>query len=164
MGYYADATQQFRNELARAIPRDEIKRLHQKRPWLHFAVTAGLVAVLAGSTFAIVSLDAWYFWLPLAAVSGLAIFNFTVLLHEVVHRAVVRETSPGIYRFLGLLYAVPSGISASQFTRCRQKSTRAGSSCSTSRPRSLPSTFARRAGNRRATRQSYVRKSRSSEI
>ncbi len=117
MGYYADATQQFRNELARAIPRDEIKRLHRKRPWLHFAVTAALVAVLAGSTFAIVSLDAWYFWLPLAAVSGLAIFNFTVLLHEVVHRAVVRETSPGIYRFLGLLYAVPSGISASQFTR-----------------------------------------------
>ncbi|MFA6956403.1 MAG: fatty acid desaturase [Thermoanaerobaculia bacterium] len=117
MGYYADATQQFRSELARAVPREEIKRLHQKRPLLHFAVTAALVAVLAGSTFAIVSLDAWYCWLPLAALSGLAIFNFTVLLHEVVHRAVLRESSPWLYRLIGILYAAPSGISATQFTR-----------------------------------------------
>ena len=117
MGYYADASQQFRSELARAIPREEIKRLHQKRPWLHFAVTFALLAVLAGSTFAIVRLDAWYLWLPFAALSGLAIFNFTVLLHEVVHRAVLRGSAPAAYRLLGILYAVPSGISATQFTR-----------------------------------------------
>ncbi|MBI2214588.1 MAG: fatty acid desaturase [Acidobacteria bacterium] len=117
MGYYAEASQQFRNELARAVPRDEIKRLHQKRPWLHFAVTAALVLTLAASTIAIISLDVWYLWLPFAALSGLAIFNFTVLLHEVVHRAVIRESSPWFYRLVGILYAAPSGISATQFIR-----------------------------------------------
>jgi fatty acid desaturase len=40
-----------------------------------------------------------------------------VLLHEVVHRAVITESSERTYRFLGLLYAMPSGISASQFTK-----------------------------------------------
>ena len=63
------------------------------------------------------SLDRWYLWLPFAFVSGFAIFDFTVLLHEVVHRAVLSGKSEGAYRFIGILYAVPSGISSTQFTR-----------------------------------------------
>src|SRR5918993_479617 len=69
--YYADHAQQLKRDLAREIPVEALRELHQKRP----------------------------------------------LLHEVVHRAVLREASEGGYRFLGLLYAVPSGISSSQFTR-----------------------------------------------
>ena len=45
------------------------------------------------------------------------LFDFTVLLHEVVHRAVLTQSDDRAYRVLGLLYAIPSGISASQFTR-----------------------------------------------
>jgi fatty acid desaturase len=66
---------------------------------------------------AIVMLEPWYFWSPFAVVSGFAIFNFTVLLHEVVHQVVFRSSDRGLYRLLGILYAVPSGISATQFTR-----------------------------------------------
>jgi len=73
------------------------------------------VLLLAG--FAVVRFDRWYFWLPCAVVAGFAVFDFTVLLHEVVHRAVLAKSSERGYRVLGLLYAVPSGISASQFTR-----------------------------------------------
>ncbi len=56
-------------------------------------------------------------WIPLAVVQGFVIFNFTVMLHEVVHENAVRGQNGLANRFLGLLYAVPSGISATQFTR-----------------------------------------------
>jgi fatty acid desaturase len=48
---------------------------------------------------------------------GLTIFNFTVLLHEVLHGLVFTRPRPLLSRILGLAYATPSGISASQFTR-----------------------------------------------
>jgi fatty acid desaturase len=54
---------------------------------------------------------------PIAIVQGFTIFNFTVLLHEVVHHTIFVRRRPLAERILGLLYAVPSGISASQFTR-----------------------------------------------
>lgn len=115
--YYADHTRTLRHELGTAIPVDELRRLHQRRPILHALVAFGLIAVLALSTVAIVLLDAWYFWVPFAMVSGFAMFNFTVLLHEVVHRTVLVQQKDRINRLLGILYAVPSGISSTQFTR-----------------------------------------------
>jgi fatty acid desaturase len=56
-------------------------------------------------------------WIPLALVQGFTVFNFTVMLHEVVHHTVFRRPHPAAERALALLYATPSGISASQFTR-----------------------------------------------
>jgi fatty acid desaturase len=50
-------------------------------------------------------------------VQGFTIFNFTVLLHEVVHHTVFERAHRRVERLLGFLYAVPSGLSASQFTR-----------------------------------------------
>lgn len=117
MGFYADASRDLRRDLAAEVDKEELKALHRKRPVLHFFVVASLIGVLAGSTIAILQLDRWYYWLPFAVASGFAIFNFTVLLHEVVHKAVLTTSSPGVYRLLGILYAVPSGISASQFDR-----------------------------------------------
>ncbi len=117
MNYYAEHAQQLKQDLAREISAEDLRLLHQKRPLLHALVAFGNVAALGLSAVAIVSLDRWYFWLPFAAVAGLAVFNFTVLLHEVVHRAVMTKPDDRLYRLLGLLYAVPSGISASQFTR-----------------------------------------------
>jgi beta-carotene hydroxylase len=117
MPYYADHSTQLKRDLAAEVPTDELRELHRKRPLLHALIALGNVAALIGSAFAIVHFDRWYLWLPFAVVAGFAVFDFTVLLHEVVHRAVLAESSDRSYRFLGLLYAVPSGISASQFTR-----------------------------------------------
>jgi beta-carotene hydroxylase len=117
MNYYAEHAQQLKRDLALEIPADELRLLHQKRPLLHALVAAGNVAALIASGVAIVLFDRWYFWLPFAVIAGFAVFDFTVLLHEVVHRAVVRDSNDHLYRILGLVYAVPSGISASQFTK-----------------------------------------------
>lgn len=117
MNYYAEHAQQLKRDLAQEIPADALRGLHQKRPLLHAAVAAANFAALVASGAAIAMLDRWYFWLPFAAIAGFAVFNCTVLLHEVVHHAVVRDASDRLYRILGLLYAIPSGISASQFTR-----------------------------------------------
>jgi fatty acid desaturase len=115
--YYADHAQQLKRDLAREIPVEALRELHQKRPALHALIAIANVAALLLSAWAIVSFDHWYLWLPFAFLAGFAIFDFTVLLHEVVHRAVLQEASEPGYRALGLLYAIPSGISASQFTR-----------------------------------------------
>jgi len=117
VNYYAEHAQQLKKDLAQEIPADELRLLHQKRPLLHAIVAAANFAALVACGAAVVLLDRWYFWLPFAVIAGLAIFNCTVLLHEVVHRAVVRESGDRLYRILGLVYAIPSGISASQFTR-----------------------------------------------
>jgi beta-carotene hydroxylase len=115
--YYADHAQQLKRDLAAEIPAEELRRLHQKRPWLHALIAFANVAAIVVSAIAIVHFDRWYLWLPFAALAGFAVFDFTVLLHEVVHRAVLPTSNDRAYRFLGLLYAMPSGISASQFTR-----------------------------------------------
>jgi fatty acid desaturase len=117
VNYYAEHAQQLKQDLAREISVDELRILHRKRPLLHAVVAAANFAALFLAGAAIVLLDPWYLWLPFAIVAGFAVFNCTVLLHEVVHHAVLGNLNRRAYRLLGLLYAMPSGISASQFTR-----------------------------------------------
>ena len=117
VNYYAEHAQQLKHDLAREISADELRVLHRRRPLLHAAVAAGNFAGLIASGAAIAMLDRWYLWLPFAVVAGFAIFNCTVLLHEVVHHTILSRLDRRAYRILGLLYAIPSGISASQFTR-----------------------------------------------
>ena len=115
--YYADHAQQLKRDLAAETSAEDLRQLHQKRPWLHALIALANFLIIAGSGVAIVQFDRWYFWLPFAVIAGFAVFDFTVLLHEVVHRAVLTVSDDRTYRILGLLYAMPSGISASQFTR-----------------------------------------------
>ena len=115
--YYADHTVELRKQLGRELSTADLRRLHEKRPALHFMIALALLSVLVLSTLAIVNLHVWYLWLPVAFVSGFAIFDFTILLHEVVHRAVVDREQGSLNQLIGLLYAIPSGISSTQFTR-----------------------------------------------
>ena len=71
----------------------------------------------APATWGLIRFENPLIWIPLAIVQGFTIFNFTVLLHEVVHHTIFERRHPVAERLLGFLYAVPSGISASQFTR-----------------------------------------------
>lgn len=117
MGYYADHTKEMRAALAREISVDDLRALHQKRPVMHFLVVSGLVSALAVGVIGAAMIDVWWGWLPFSVLAGFALFNFTVLLHEVVHRSVFSRTGELGSRVLGFLYAVPSGLSATQFTR-----------------------------------------------
>jgi len=115
--YYGERTSLLRKKLTAAIPRDELKRLHERRPWRHFLVTLRQIGLLAISSYMLVRFTNPLVWIPFAFVQGFTIFNFTVLLHEVVHEAVANRSRPWLTRLLGIMYSFPSGISHLQFTR-----------------------------------------------
>ena len=115
--FYSQHAGALRAELGAAISRDEMRELHRKEPLRHFLVAGRQFAILAAATWALIRFDHPLVWVPLAIVQGFTVFNFTVLLHEVVHHTIFERRRPGVERVLGFLYAIPSGISASQFTR-----------------------------------------------
>ncbi len=117
--YYSQHARNLKLDLAAALNRDEIRRLHRIVPWRHFLIVARQLSLLASATLGLIYFDHLWIWIPLALIQGFTIFNFTVLLHEVVHNAVFvpDKKSRLRNRILGLFYAFPTGISASQFTR-----------------------------------------------
>ena len=115
--YYSQHAAGLRAELGVAISRETMRELHRKVAWRHFLVAGRQYVILAATTWALIRYRNPLIWIPLAFVQGFTIFNFTVLLHEVVHHTVFDRRRPRLERLLGYLYAVPSGISASQFTR-----------------------------------------------
>jgi fatty acid desaturase len=115
--YYSQHAVALRGELSRAVPGPLLRELHRKRPARHLVVAVRQFGILALATWGLIRFTHPIVWIPLALVQGFTIFNFTVLLHEVVHHLVFTQRHPWAERLLGYLYAVPSGISASQFTR-----------------------------------------------
>src|SRR4030095_10811654 len=85
--------------------------------WRHLLIAARQFAILGLSTWGLIVISNPLIWMPLVLVQGFTVFNFTVLLHEVVHHTIFERRHPRLERLLGLLYATPSGISPSQFTR-----------------------------------------------
>ncbi len=116
-GSYWRAIGDLKHRLTVAVPHETLKELHHKDPARHFLVVARQVVIFLAAFAA-----GWFFeslWvrIPCAVVLGFIVFDGTVLLHEVVHKAVFDGDRPEAYRWLGLLYALPSGISPTQFTR-----------------------------------------------
>jgi fatty acid desaturase len=115
--FYSQHASALRADLGRELPRPLLRQLHERSAARHLAVGARQFGILAACTWGLVRYSHPLVWIPLALVQGLTVFDFTVLLHEVVHHAVFVRRRPVAERWLGLLYAVPSGISATQFTR-----------------------------------------------
>ncbi len=115
--YWMDHTRDLRARLEAAVPKDALRRLHRRRAGMHFLVLTWQLALLFGAGALAFPGGAWWVWVPASAVIGLTAFNFTVMLHEVVHAAVFPTGRHRAYGVLRHLYAFPSGISATQFTR-----------------------------------------------
>jgi fatty acid desaturase len=115
--HWPNASRELRRRLAQAVPHELLRELHRKEPGKHFAITVRQFLLLIAASVAAWAFPQPWIWIPAALISGFTIFNFTVLLHEVVHRTVWDHPRPRAERALGLLYAIPSGISALQFTR-----------------------------------------------
>jgi fatty acid desaturase len=115
--YYARASTDLKRRLQAAIPHDELKRLHERSAGRHFLVVFRQLVLLGVSSWLLATRSEPWIWIPFALVQGFTIFNFTVLLHEAIHEAVVKENKPWITRLLGICYAFPSGISHLQFSR-----------------------------------------------
>lgn len=107
----------MRHRLTEAVPREVLKELHRKSPARHFAIAARQFLLLAAASAVSWLRPEPWIWIPAALAAGWTGFNFTVLLHEVVHHSVWNGPRPQGDRALGVLYAAPSGISALQFTR-----------------------------------------------
>src|SRR5512140_824224 len=116
-GYYHQAIGDLRKRLGAAVTHEVLKELHRKSPARHFAVAFRQLVFLAGALALGWRFESVWVRIPCALVLGFVIFDGTVLLHEVVHKAVFDGDRPRAYRVLGLLYALPSGISPTQFTR-----------------------------------------------
>src|SRR5512140_930057 len=116
-GYYHHAIGDLRKRLSAAVPNDVLKALHRKSPVRHFAVVLRQLLLFAAAFSVGWEFESPWVRVPCALVLGFVVFDGTVLLHEVVHKAVFDGDRPLSYRLLGLLYALPSGISPSQFTR-----------------------------------------------
>lgn len=115
--YYGQHAAALRTELSRAVPRPLLRKLHEKDAARHLLIAARQFVILGLATWGLIAFDNPLVWVPLAFVQGFTVFNFTVLLHEVVHHTVFATRRPAAERALAWLYAVPSGISSSQFTR-----------------------------------------------
>jgi fatty acid desaturase len=115
--HYSQQAAALRTELSRTLSREQLLALHKKDGSRHLLIAARQFALLAVTTWALIRWRHPVVWLPLAVVQGFTVFNFTVLLHEVVHHTVFDRRRPRAERLLAWLYAVPSGISSSQFTR-----------------------------------------------
>jgi fatty acid desaturase len=115
--YWTKASRDLRHRLNAAVPHETLKALHRKSPARHLAVAVRQFAMLLAASAVAWKFPQPWIWIPAALVSGWTIFNFTVLLHEAVHHAIFNGPHPKGDRLLGLLYAVPSGLSALQFMR-----------------------------------------------
>src|SRR5438067_13441155 len=115
--FYSQHSIELRADLAGTISRDALQAFHRKNAARHLAIAARQFLILALATWGLITSANPLIWIPLVFVQGFTVFNFTVLLHEVVHHTVFERRRPALERALGWLYAVPSGISASQFTR-----------------------------------------------
>ncbi len=119
IAHYAKASVELRRAVAGALPAGTLADLQRRQPWMHFLVLARLLGFLGAGVAGAAHFERWHgwpAWLPFSVITGFALFGFTVMLHEVVHNAVFKN-SPGANRVLGWLYAFPSGISRTQFTR-----------------------------------------------
>jgi beta-carotene hydroxylase len=114
--HYSRHAGELKLALKDAVPHGVLKALHERRALRHFLVLGRQLLLLAAATAAL-GWGPWWLWPPALLLQGFTIFNFTVLLHEVVHHAVFDRRRPLAERVLGLCYALPSGISATQFTR-----------------------------------------------
>ncbi len=112
------AAKSFRSELGSAVSTDAARALHRIVPWRHALVVIRQLLVLALAVFVILRYgEAWYAWIPASIAIGTVIFDFTVLVHEVVHELVVPKRHSRWHTWLGHAYALPSGLSYSQFRR-----------------------------------------------
>ena len=115
--YYYHHLGSLKRDLGEALPRTELRQLHQVQAWRHFAVLGRHLIWVALCFWALWQSRWPWLWLPAAFFQGANILGFVVLLHEQVHKIIFAKSRPRWERLLGLLYALPSGISATQFSR-----------------------------------------------
>ncbi|MGQ0613328.1 MAG: fatty acid desaturase family protein [Planctomycetaceae bacterium] len=116
--HWQSVTGPLRREFRELLDPERLRVLHRASGLRHALVAMRQVLVGALCCWLILRFPSRvWIWLPAAVLLGFVIFSFTVLLHEVVHGDVFRRRVGRLNAILGWLYALPSGLSRSQFTR-----------------------------------------------
>ncbi len=93
-GFYHHAIGDLRKRLSAAVPNEVLKALHRKAPARHFAVALRQLVLFAGAFALGWQFESLWVRVPGALVLGFVVFDGTVLLHEVVHKAVFDGDRP----------------------------------------------------------------------
>jgi len=115
--FYAEHARDLKRDLAAEIPGESLRVLHRRTAWKHFTIAAWQFSLMAACGVLSWKCVTPFIWIPAAVIQGFTVFNFTVMLHEVVHRTIFKGKHEHLYAALGWLYALPTGLSASQFTK-----------------------------------------------
>lgn len=115
--YYKDHQGDLPQRLRDAVDGDLLKRLSVRSGFGHALVAVRHIALHLLLAVGLLVFENPWIWVPLAALQGLNILGFIILLHDVIHGVVFPRRRPLLTRLLGLLYAAPSAIAASQFER-----------------------------------------------
>ncbi len=113
--YYYTRAGELNRDLKQAIPIDVLKALHKKKPWRHFLIAGRQFLLLVLLPLVIYQFPNPFIWIPSAILLGFVVFNYSVLLHEVVHKAVFVKERRTLNRVLGFIYGACSGLASSQF-------------------------------------------------
>jgi fatty acid desaturase len=108
---------EIQRRLREVLTREDIQEVHRRSAWRHFALVFQQTVLLLGIAIVCYNVANPLIWIPLAVFQGFVILGFIILLHEQVHNLIFAKRRPGWERALGLFYALPSAISASQFRR-----------------------------------------------
>src|SRR4026209_785096 len=110
--HYSQHAAALRTELGTALSRGQMRAFHARSGARHLAIAARQSATRGLTTWALMVVTNPLIWIPLAFVQGFTVFNFTVLLHEVVHHTIFDRRRERAERLVGGADAIPSGVSA----------------------------------------------------
>lgn len=101
------------------LPPERVKELQRIRPWRHFLTVARQVAQMLLCGYVCWTYTNPLIWVPAAALQGVTVLGFIILLHEQLHNVIFSKDRPHpeLNKVLGHLYAWPSAISSTQFTK-----------------------------------------------
>lgn len=115
--HYAPHAAQIRKRLQPFLSPDDLARVRERNAWKHFGVVGRHVAITVLCAWIGWRFDNPFIWIPAAALQGINILGYIILLHDAIHHAIFKRNRAKIDRVLSILYALPSSISASQFER-----------------------------------------------
>lgn len=114
--YYYKHIGDLKRRLGEAVPREELRDLHRVSAVRHFLTAGRLVLMVLLCGWGLWQTRHPWLWVPAALVQGCNVLGFIILLHEQVHKVIFAKSRPRLERLLGLLYGMPSFVSATQFS------------------------------------------------
>lgn len=113
--YFLHHSGDLKRRLAAALPREELRALHQVRAWRHFLTVGRLLASVVLCGWALWQHELKILWAPAAVLQGCNLLGFIILVHEAIHKVIFERSRPRLERILARTYAMLTGISSAQF-------------------------------------------------